>query len=177
MVNLIIVKIDDPRHEGTVSRATDALFENSQMQTRTHNEQVNGYMQMRQVGDVGLIANGIIGAVLFTLLFVTASTMMQSVRERVPELAVLKSLGFSDSRVLLLVLAESLALCVIAALLGLLVSTLIYPAISKMFGSIRMPPSVLITGIGVASLVAIVSGLPAALRARGLSIAAALADR
>ena len=52
--------------------------------------------QMKQVGDINLIANSIVGAALFTLLFLTGNTMMQSVRERIPELAVLKTLGFSD---------------------------------------------------------------------------------
>jgi putative ABC transport system permease protein len=77
---------------------------------------------IKQLGDIGFVLRAILGAVFFTLLFLTGNTMMQSVRERIPELAVLKTLGFSDGNVLGLVLAESLLLCVIGALLGLALS-------------------------------------------------------
>ena len=56
---------------------------------------------------------------LFALLFVTGNTMMQSIRERVPELAVLKTYGFSNLAVNLIVFAESALLCVTAAAVGL----------------------------------------------------------
>jgi putative ABC transport system permease protein len=89
-----IVKLDDPRHSGDVAAAIDALFANSSNETSTQTEQAFAQSQMKQVGDINVIANSIVGAVLFTLLFLTGNTMMQSVRERVPELAVLKTLGF-----------------------------------------------------------------------------------
>ena len=83
--------------------------------SRTQTESALAQMQLKQLGDINFIANAIVGAVLFTLLFLTANTMMQSVSERTPELAVLKTLGFSDGKVLTLVLIEALALCVFAA--------------------------------------------------------------
>ena len=83
-------------------------------------------MQLKQLGDINFIANAIVGAVLFTLLFLTANTMMQSVRERTPELAVLKTLGFSDGKVLTLVLIEALLLCMFAAAVGLALAALVF---------------------------------------------------
>ena len=97
----------------------DAMFANSTNETRTQTESALAQMQIKQLGDINFIANAIVGAVLFTLLFLTANTMMQSVRERTSELAVLKTLGFSDEKVLALVLIEAILLCVLAALAGL----------------------------------------------------------
>ena len=84
---------------------------------------------IKQLGDIGFVLRAILGAVFFTLLFLTGNTMMQSVRERIPELAVLKTLGFGDGKVLRLVLAESLLLCVIAAVIGLALSYAALPII------------------------------------------------
>src|SRR3546814_17498615 len=90
--------------------------------------------------------------------------MMQSVRERIPELAVLKTLGFTDAKVTALVLAESLLLCVIAAALGLLCADLLFPTTASVMGrAASLPPRVLATGGGVAGGLALAPGrLPAA---------------
>ena len=84
---------------------------------------------IKQLGDVGFVLRAILGAVFFTLLFLTGNTMMQSVRERVPELAVLKTLGFTDAKVLGLVIGESLLLCVLGAIVGLALSYAVIPIV------------------------------------------------
>src|SRR4029077_11184146 len=91
---------------------------------------------VKQVGDIGLIVRWILFAVFFTLLLVVGNTMAQSVRERVPELAILKTLGFSDGSVLGFVLAESVALCAVGGLLGMGLATLIGFAVEK---SVQFP--------------------------------------
>ena len=136
-------------------------------------------MQLKQLGDINFIVNAIVGAVLFTLLFLTANTMMQSVSERTPELAVLKTLGFSDGKVLTLVLIEALALCVFAAIVGLAIAAFAFNsgALKAIFGAFKMPLIVMAMGGGVALVLALVSGLPPAWRARQLKIVDALAGR
>jgi len=129
------------------------------------------------VGDINLIVTLIIGAVFFTLLFLTGNTMMQSVRERIPELAVLKTLGFSDGGVLALVLTESLLLCAAAALLGLAAAWAIFPMAHSVLGVVNLPASVIGLGLGAAALLALASGLPPAWRAKSLNIVDALAGR
>ncbi len=114
-----IASIEDPRRGPEIAAAIDALFANSRNETTTQTEQVFAQSQIKQVGDINLIANSIVGAALFTLLFLTGNTMMQSVRERVPELAVLKTLGFSDGTVLMLILSEAVFMCVVAGAIGL----------------------------------------------------------
>ena len=109
---------------------------------------------IKQFGDIGFVLRAILGAVFFTLLFLTGNTMMQSVSERIPELAVLKTLGFSDLKVLGLVIAESLLLCVLAALVGLAMSYAALPIIRQGLQGVELPKDVWIPGVGVAVLLA-----------------------
>jgi putative ABC transport system permease protein len=179
IVHYYLVGIKDPHQATQISKQIDALFENSSYETRTQTESALAQMQLKQLGDINFIVNAIVGAVLFTLLFLTANTMMQSVRERTPELAVLKTLGFSDTKVLLLVLVEALALCLFAAAVGLLLATLAFNsgAMRAIFGDFRMPLIVMAMGGLTALALALVSGLPPAWRARQLNIVDALAGR
>jgi putative ABC transport system permease protein len=177
-----MVGVDDARQSAKISQAIDDAFANSSAQTTTQNEKDFVESLLRQIGDISFLVNGIVGAVLFTLLFLTANTMAQSVRERIPELAVLKTLGFSDSSVQWLVLAESLALSILAALLGLGIAALVLPAMTAVLqsqgaGAMHVKPLVVGVGMGLAVLLALVSGVLPARRARRLDIVAALAGR
>jgi putative ABC transport system permease protein len=115
--------------------------------------------------------------VMFTLLFLTANTMMQSVRERIPELAVLKTLGFTGGKVSVLVLIESLMLCLFAAVVGLILSAGAMKAVGAVLGPAKLPGTVVVAGLAIAVLLAAISGLPPALRAQRLNIVDALAGR
>lgn len=177
-----LVGINDAGQSAKVSQAIDDTFSNSPNQTTTQNEKDYVESLMRQIGDISFLVNGIVGAVLFTLLFLTSNTMAQSVRERVPELAVLKTLGFSDSSVQWLVLAESLALSILAALLGLGIASLVLPMITSLLssqgvGPMHLGPVVVSAGVATAVVLALVSGVLPARRARRLDIVAALAGR
>jgi putative ABC transport system permease protein len=114
---------------------------------------------------------------MFTLLFLTANTMMQSVRERIPELAVLKTLGFSGGAVSILVLIESLMLCLFAAVVGLVLSAGAMKAVGSVLGPTKLPGIVIVAGLLIAVALAIISGLPPAFRAQRLNIVDALAGR
>ena len=107
------------------------MFENSPDETKTQTEKDFNLSFVKQIGDIGLIVRWILFAVFFTLLLVVGNTMAQSVRERVPELAVLKTLGFSDGSVLGFVLAEALALCMVGGLVGLALATLLGAMVEK----------------------------------------------
>jgi putative ABC transport system permease protein len=177
--SLYIVRVDDPHHAAQVAAAIDAKFENATAETRTQSESALMERQLKQIGDINFIANMIAGAVLFTLLFLTANTMAQSVRERTNELAVLKTLGFSDEKVLAMVVVEALLLCLFAAAIGLFVasSTFHSPQLHSIFGALKMPNVVVTSGALLAVGLALISGLPPALRAKRLNIVEALAVR
>lgn len=176
-VHLLVVQLRKPDTDGKVARKIDAMFESSPFKTRTRSERAYAQVQWRQISDLSLIANAIVGAVLVTLLVVAASTMIQSVRERNSEWAVLKTLGFTGERILVLVCAEALLLCVSAAVLGLGLSVLLFPLVGDLFGGIHLPASVLMRGLGVAAIVGLLSAFIPAWRARQLDIAPALVER
>ena len=98
----------------------------------------------KQIGDIGLIVTPIMAAVFFTLLLLTGNTMAQAVRERVPELAVLKTIGFSNRSVLVLVLAEALLLCLFGGVVGMSIATLLGAMVSK--GTGGHPATVAVKG-------------------------------
>jgi putative ABC transport system permease protein len=172
-----IVSIDDPRRGPEIAAAIDARFANSSNETTTQTEQVFAQSQIKQIGDINLIANSIVGAALFALLFVTGNTMMQSVRERIPEFAVLKTLGYSDGKVLTLIMLEAVALCVVAGATGLLLARAAFAFMHSLFGALSPSARVMEMGMGIAMLLALVSGLPPAWRSTRISIIDALAGR
>jgi putative ABC transport system permease protein len=173
-----VLAVDDPTRSAQICAAVDALFVNSAYETVTQDEKAYVQGQLRQLGDVGLMANAIVAAVLFTLLFLTGNTMMQSVRERTPELAILKTVGFSDRAVTVLVLIESVLLCVLAASLGLAAAAAVFPVAAALgIAGSALPPKVVGAGLAIAVVLALASGLPPAWRAQRLVIVNALAGR
>lgn len=179
-VHQYALTIDDASHASEISQAIDREFANSSAETSTMNEREYLVAQLRQVGNVRLFVYYIIGAVLFTLLFLAGNTMAQSVRDRVPELGVLKTLGFSDTTVWMLVVVEASVLCLIAAALGLTIAAVSFPIIFgalQIVGPIPLPGVVWIAGFVIAVALAALSALFPALRARRLTIVEALAGR
>lgn len=172
-----LLRIADPRQSVEISRAIDALFANAPVPTRTMSEQAQAERRSQQLLDVNLVVDAITAAVFFMLLFITSNTMMQSVRERIPEFAVLKTVGFSDASVLMLVIAEALALTLVAALAGIGLSAFLPPLVRSIFNMPGMHVSVVFSGALVAVLVAMVSGGPPAWTARRLSVVDGLAGR
>ncbi len=181
---LFYVGISDPAKSAAISQAIDERFANSPDQTTTANEKDSLESTLRQIGDINLVVNGVVAAVMFTLLFLTANTIAQSVRERTPELAVLKTLGFTDAGVQWLVLVESLALGLVSAAIGVALASVVLPWLtsgpvlaSQGIGAMHVPGLVYAASAGVAVLLALVSGVLPAFRARRLNIVTALSGR
>ena len=176
--NFFISKLADTNQAEQISKTIDAMFENSPDETKTQTEKDSNLSFIKQVGDIGMIVKWILFAVFFTLLLVVGNTMAQSVRERIPELAVLKTLGFSDGSVLGFVLAEAGILCLSGGLLGMLAATGLGAFMEKMSGGqFQIHPHWtvwLVGGIAIV-LMTIATGLLPALRARRLKIVDALA--
>jgi putative ABC transport system permease protein len=176
-VGWIEEKVDNPANSAAIANRIDALFANSPNETKTQPANDFAMTFIKQIGDVGFVLRAILGAVFFTLLFLTGNTMMQSVRERVPELAVLKTLGFGDGKVLALVIAESLLMCLIAAVIGLALSYATLPIIGQVLQGVQLDPVALVPGLVAAVLLALIVGTPPAVRAMRLNIVDALSDK
>ena len=170
-------RVSDPSQSAAIAGKIDAVFANSPNETKTQPAKDFAVAFIKQLGDVGFVLRAILGAVFFTLLFLTGNTMMQSVRERVPELAVLKTLGFSDGKVLALVIGESLLLCVVAAVIGLALSYLLLPIVQRGLQGIDLSHGAQFSGIGIALLLALLVGAPPALRAMRLNVVDALMEK
>jgi putative ABC transport system permease protein len=177
LAGVFVVRVADPLQSERVAAQIDARFENSSEETKTQSEQEFQLGFLKQLGNIGFILNAISGAVFFTILILTGYTMSQAVRERIPELAVLKCLGFTDRAVLGLVLAESLLLCVIGAVLGMTLATILPPLILPPDFPVRADAGVWLFAAGVTVFLAAAVGLPPALRAMRLKIVDALAGR
>jgi putative ABC transport system permease protein len=171
------VAISDPRLAVSVADEIDRRFVNSSNETRTDSLRELAQSQMQSIGDLNFLIRAIVSAVLVALLFATATMIMQSTRERTPELAVLKTLGFTDRVLFLVILAEALAVFIAAAACGLALATLVFPFASKIVPGLSMPMVVVAAGLAYAALAAVISAtVPASLAAR-LKIATALASR
>jgi len=170
-------RVDSPSQSSEIANKIDALFANSPDETKTQPAKEFAVAFIKQLGDVGFVLRAILGAVFFTLLFLTGNTMMQSVRERIPELAVLKTLGFSDTQVLALVLGESLLLCLMAAVVGLALSYGLIPIVQQGLQGVDLEHGAQLPGLGIAVLLALVVGAPPALRAMRLNVVDALMDK
>jgi putative ABC transport system permease protein len=180
-VGWFIVKPDGPAHAAAVAKAIDKLSENSDHETKTQPEADFQQAFAKQIGNIGLIVTAIMAAVFFTLLLLTGNTMAQSVRERIPELAILKTIGFTSRAVLWLVLAEAIALVVIGGLVGLGLAAVIMPNMGRLSqGYIQLPgvpKETWMLGLALMLLFGMVVGLLPALRSMRLRIVDALAGR
>jgi putative ABC transport system permease protein len=176
-VDMYVAKIDNAANAGTISLAIDNTFANSSNETHTQSEAELAAAQVQQAGDLQFIVHAVIGAVLFALLLATGALMMQSLRERIPELAVMKTIGFTDRRMLAVLLAESVTFCVAAAAIGLAIGSAVLPLARKEVGIATVPGLVFAQGIACAVALAIVAAWIPARRGSRLQVVDALAGR
>jgi putative ABC transport system permease protein len=176
-VNHFYAIASDPKRAATVSDAIDRTFANSATPTQTSSFRERSQQAMQSLGDLNFAIRWILSAVLAAVVFSTATMMMQTVRERTPELAVLKTLGFANWTVFLLVAAESLLVCITASLAGLALAWIAFPLAAKYIAGLSMPLVVVGFGILGAVLVALISVSVPGLRAAKLNIVDALAGR
>ena len=161
-VGWYMIRIDDPNRAVAIGDAIDERFANSPFETATSTEQAFVQAFASQIGDIGTMMTAIMVAVLFTILLVSANTMGQSVRERTSELAVLKTLGFTNRGVLSLVLVESVLLAVVGGTIGMGLSWLVIQQGDPTGGLLPaffVPPRDLVIGAGLILFLGMASGI------------------
>jgi putative ABC transport system permease protein len=176
-MNFAVLRIADPARATSIEQTIDSQYANSSNETLTQSEHELVQSEVSNFGDIDTVAHRIVGAAFFVLLFATGALMMQSIRERTPELAVLKTVGFSDTRVMTLILIETLVLCLAGATVGLLLGTRLLPVAREQIGTVTVPPIVFVVGIACAVVLALAGGSTAAWRGLRLRVADALANR
>lgn len=179
-VGMYYIRIDDPANTGRITSEIDSMFRNSPAETKTETEQAFGVGFLSLLGNVKMFLMAIAGAVTFTVLLVSANTMAMSVRERVREVGVLKTLGFTPAAVLGLILGEAVAISITGGLIGYLISSALMHVIAKSpFGGFLpeippVDPAIAGACLAIAGLVGLASALVPALGASRLSIVEAL---
>jgi len=171
------IRVKDPAQAADVARRVDDEFANSPAETKTEPEGAFIQGWANQIGNIALIVASILGAVFFTILLVTGSTMSQSVRERIGELGVLKAIGFTNGQVLGLVLAESCLLTVLGGVCGLGAAWLLISRGDPTGGLLPLfffPVRDLLLGLGLSVVLGFVTGILPAQQAMRLRVSEAL---
>jgi putative ABC transport system permease protein len=173
-----VLRIDNPDNAATIASTVDEMFRNSSAPTKSGTEQAFNASFATMWGNVGLLMNTIGMAVVFAILLVTANAMMMSARERTAEIAVLKTIGFSDRRLFALVMLEAGIVAVVGAIIGLGGAKLLYQATNfnaaGFLPGFQVTVSTLAIGAAVTLLVMLASGLVPAVRAARLPVIQAL---
>jgi putative ABC transport system permease protein len=174
-------KLADRGQADAVAQAVDRLSADSEHETKTQSEQSFTTALVSQFANIGLIVGAIMAAVFFTLVLLTGNTMAQAVRERVPELAVLKTIGFSNQSVLGLVLAESVLLLLLGGSIGVAVSGIVVDVVRAKLGDqlplARLDSTIWLSGLALMVLIGLVVGALPAVRGMRLRIVDALSGR
>ena len=172
-VGQYIIRVGDPSRSAEIAAAIDSRFGNSPAETRTTTEQAFLQSLADQLGNVGAMLTAVLGAVFFTLLLITTNTMAQAIRERTSELAVLKTLGFTNGRILALVLIEAGLLAVVGGAMGIGLVSLILSGGDPTGGFLpefAIPPRDLIVGAGLVVALGAISASWPGLQATRLRI-------
>jgi len=163
-IGMIVMRIADPDQAPQIAAKVDALFANSSTETKTSTEKafVQGFAN--QLGNIGALITWVASAVFFTMLLVSANTMGQSIRERLNEIGVMKTLGFSSATVTSLVLGEALLVTALGGFIGLALATamagVVAQAAQQFFPTLGMPREAWIVG---SALIVVLGGLAALL--------------
>jgi putative ABC transport system permease protein len=176
--NWYVLTVDNPDRSAEIAGAIDTMFENSPSETKTNTEKAFVSDWAKQIGDIGQIMMWIVGMAMFTILLVTGNTMAQAIRERTNELAVLKTLGFPDGRILWMVLAESILIAIAGGATGLALSYVLITAAGDPTGGLLpafyFPTASVALGLLLVLALGVASGLLPAWQAGRLRIVDAL---
>ena len=163
-----------------ISKEVDELFANAPAPTRTESEYSFGLSFLSFLGNIKVILMSICGAVTFTILLISANTMAMSVRERVREVGVLKTLGFQSSTIMGMILAESAIIALIGGVVGLSIAQVLCigirqgPAIVDQTKTLTIQPPVLLALLGLSMIIGISSAIVPAWNASRTNIIDAL---
>ncbi|MCL4212971.1 MAG: FtsX-like permease family protein [Gemmatimonadales bacterium] len=172
-----VMTLEEPDRAAEVASTIDAMFKSSVAPTKTQTEKAFNAGFVTMWGNIGFLVSAIGTAVFFAILFVSANTMMMAVRERIGEIAVLKTVGFGDRLIFGLVLAESMLISVLGGALGLLLARGAFMGsnpLNAFFPGFGVTGGTIALGLAMALALGVVSGAVPAFQSARLSVASAL---
>jgi putative ABC transport system permease protein len=177
-IGWLVLRTTSPEANDKVAKAIDAGFANSTAETATDTEKAFNKAFVAQFGNIALIVTLVVGSAFATILMIIGNTMVMAVRERTREIGVLKALGFSGTRLLWLVLAESCALALLGGLPGLglavLASLFLREGLTNFVPGLAVTPAIALLGVALMLALGVLTGLAPALNAMRLKTAVAL---
>jgi putative ABC transport system permease protein len=180
IVGIYIVKLASASQGAAVSERIDAMFANSPYETKTETEAAFQASFVGMMGNIGFLISVIGAAIVFAIALVTFNTMMMAARERTKEIAVMKTVGFTDMAVLGLIVAEATIISLIGGAAGIGFATGLYAALKTNLGgfvpSFTVKPATILFGLGLSLAMGVLSGLIPAIQAARLPIARALRE-
>ena len=178
LVGMVFSMTESPEAVPRVAAAIDEMFRNAPQPTKSESERAFQLSWVGFLGNIKLILFSISGAVTFAILLVAANTMAMSVRERIKEIGVMKTLGFTKGEVLAMIVAEAVMIAVVGGVLGCLLTVGLMGWASKMplifGGGIHMPPAATSINLVVAVVIGLASSVVPAWNAARLPITDAL---
>jgi putative ABC transport system permease protein len=124
------VRVANPNDMTRISNEIDAMFKNSTYPTETFTEKEFQQQFMAMIGNIKLLFTVVSVCAIFMVVLLAAITMSMAARERVTEIAVLKAIGFTSGTILMLMLAEFVALGFIGGAIGTFGAKLIYNSVN-----------------------------------------------
>ena len=177
-IGWMIMLTGDPVINDAVSQRIDDMFANSPAETETTTEAAFSQAFVEQLGNIGLILSLVVSAAFATILMIVGTTMVMAINERTKEVGVMKTLGFSSSRIFTHVLSESVLLSLVGGLLGLGVAVLMLGGIAEVAGGqlpgLGVSRETWLQAIGLMLAFGLVTGFVPALNAMRLKIVDAL---
>lgn len=180
-VGMFVSLAATPEDVPKIEKAVDEMFRNSPTQTKTETQSAFGLSFLAFLGNVKLILMSVCAAVTFTIMLVSANTIAMSVRERVREVGVLKTLGYTSKTILGIILGEAVTISLVGAVLGLGLANLLalmirrnVPAMSSQLATVEIVPSVAAVCLALAAIIGVVSAFIPAYGASRISIVDAL---
>lgn len=163
-IGTVAVLADSPEDVPKIAKTIDTMFENSSPQTKTESEQQFALSFVSFLGNIKLFLLSICAAVTFTILLVSGNTMAMSVRERIKEVGVLKTLGFTNGSILGMIIGEALCIALVGGVIGLVLAAVITAGVTKagaaamlQISSLTITPFTILLSLGVALLIGFIS--------------------
>ncbi len=163
-ISVVAVLADSPDDVPHIAKAVDAMFENSSPPTKTESEQQFALSFVSFLGNIKLFLLSICGAVTFTILLVSGNTMAMSVRERIKEVGVLKTLGFTNGLILGMIVGEAVCIALMGGAIGLILAAFLTSAVGKagqgmlmQLHGLSITPFAALVSLGVAALIGVIS--------------------
>ena len=179
-VSTFSIRMDKPESANGIAKGVDDQFRNAPLQTKTETEKAFQLSFLAFLGNVKAFFMAICAAVTFTILLVTGNTMAMSVRERVKEVGILKTLGYTPGLILSLLVGEALVISLIGGAMGLGLAALLCAALRNMpstfadMSQVNVVPSIAAIGLAVSMVIGLISSLIPAYGASRKSILEAL---